>query len=96
MPTKQIPENCFRVADLAREVGIDPRFARARLRKAIADDKNVPPCEKGPHVFNEAWVFLNKYKARVTKLIKPVAPTKKSKVDDEDEEAAKDLASDEE
>jgi hypothetical protein len=92
MSTKQIPDNCFRVADLAREVGVDPRFARARLRKAIADGERVPDCEKGPHVFNAAWVFLNKHKVRVTKLIQAQGVTKKAKVEAEDEEAAKDLA----
>jgi hypothetical protein len=91
MPTKQIPENCFRVADLAREVGIDPRFARARLRKLHAEGK-IPDCEKGPHVFNESWIFLNKHKVRITKAIKPQGPTKKSKVDDEDEKAAEEIA----
>ena len=92
MPTKQIPDNCFRVADLARDIGIGPRFARARLRKAIADGVKGPDCEKGPHVFNESWVFNNKYRQRVTKLIQAQGTTKKAKLEAEDEKAAEDIA----
>jgi hypothetical protein len=88
MPTKELPKGVFSAAALAREVSIDPRFARARLRKATG----LPPCVKGPHVHNEAWVFENKHRGVVLKAIKPQGPTKASKVADEDKKAAEELA----
>lgn len=93
MPTKQIPEGCFSVANLAKDLRIDPRLARGRLRKAMKDeDTHVPPCEKGPHNHNESWIFLNKHKKAIIKLITPEGPSKKSKVEEEATEAAEDLA----
>lgn len=88
MATKELPANCFRAAQLARENGIDPRFARARLRKAV---KDLPPCVKGPHVHNESWIFENKFKQKVLKAMKPQGVTKQGKIDAEDEKAAKEL-----
>lgn len=92
MPTKTIPDTCFRVADLARELNIEPPQARDRLRKAQKEGKPVPECEKGPHVFNAPWVFQNKYKAKVAKLIQAQGVTKKAKIAAEDEQAAEDIA----
>lgn len=94
MPVKELPKGTFSAAALAREVNVDPRFARARLRKAV--DK-LPPCVKGPHVHNEAWVFENKHRDRVLKAIKPQNPekTKSGKIAKEAEKAAKEIASEE-
>lgn len=91
MPTKELPKGTFSAAALAREVGIDPRFARARLRK-LAD--KLPPVVKDnkSHVHNEAWVFENKYRDRVLKAMKPQGTTKNSKVNAEADKAAKELA----
>jgi hypothetical protein len=91
MAVKELPKNCFRAADLAREISIDPRYARARLRKA----QSLPPCVKGPHVHNESWVFEDKHRAQVLKTIKPQQPekTKTGKITAESKKAAEDLAS---
>jgi len=93
MTTKELPKGTFSAAAVARELGIDPRFARARLRK-LAD--KLPPVVKDnkAHVHNEAWVFENKYRDRVIKAMKPQGATKDSKVKAEADKAAKDLAKD--
>lgn len=93
MPARQIPDNCFSVANLAKDNRIDPRLARGRLRKAMkTDGVKVPDCEKGPHGHNDSWIFKNVHKKAILKLITPDAPTKAKKVEAEADEAAEDLA----
>lgn len=65
----------FRVADLAREHGIDPKKARGALRRTMrADTKKVPlvldgDAKRVTHTFNDPWTFPAKDRDRVARLI---------------------------
>lgn len=65
----------FKVADLAREHGIDPKKARGALRRTMrADTKKVPlvldgDAKRVTHTFNDPWTFPAKDRDRVARLI---------------------------
>lgn len=54
-------EKTFTVVELAKEMGIDPKKARAKLRKA----NNVPTTAT-----EGKWIFDAKHKATIAKIIK--------------------------
>lgn len=59
-------EDYFRLPDLAREMGVDPKVARDKYRKALSKSKDTPPSVKPT-----GWVFSVKDKASVAAIIKP-------------------------
>lgn len=58
---REVPKGQFTVADLARELGIDPKVARAKCRRH-ADE--LPPTVAKHR-------FENKHRAKVKKLLQP-------------------------
>jgi hypothetical protein len=65
----------FKIADFAREHGIDPKKARGALRRNMrADSKKVPLVLDGDskrvaHTFNDPWTFPLRERDRVARLI---------------------------
>lgn len=62
---KQVDPDNFTVAELARELDIDPKVARAKLRRH--KDKIEKLHSKG----QEGWTFPNKAKPELTKILQP-------------------------
>lgn len=65
----------FRVAQFARTHNIDPKRARASLRRAMrANAKNVPHVvndenARVAHAFNDSWTFNVRDEQRVARII---------------------------
>lgn len=56
----------FKLPDLARELGVDPKVARDKVRRAVTSGKPVPESLKGT-----GWTFRASDRRAVTKLILP-------------------------
>lgn len=59
-------EEFFKLPDLAREMGINPKIARDKYRKALSKSKDVPGSLKPT-----GWVFAAESKQIVADIIKP-------------------------
>lgn len=58
-----------KLSDVARELSVDPKVARDKMRRHVAAKKPVPPSLK-----MRGWVFEPKDKAAVAEIIKPRKP----------------------
>ena len=59
----------IKLSDVARELSVDPKVARDKMRRHVAAKKPVPPSLK-----MRGWVFELKDKAAVIEIIKPRKP----------------------
>jgi len=59
----------IKLSDVARELAVDPKVARDKMRRHVAAKKPVPPSLK-----MRGWVFELKDKAAVIEIIKPRKP----------------------
>jgi hypothetical protein len=55
-----------KLSDIARELGVDPKVARDKIRKYVAQKKPVPKSLK-----MRGWVFEPQDKAAVIEIIRP-------------------------
>jgi hypothetical protein len=60
---KELPKGTFTLAGLARELGVNPKVARAKARR---HEKDLAAFRSG----TDGWLFQDSHKADVSKVIK--------------------------